>query len=238
MSELIQTIEKLLKLATVTTASSNDNILCRTSEGLVTERSITELITLLQSGINQDVELVANKQNNLNVDNTNTKYPTITALLRATQLVWITNEIFINQVIRVYNNVSYLLLSSVAYPFTTTDISAEIIAGQWIDIKNTAKPVKQISDTEYVLVDSDANFILEFTSDSDVDVIVTSAIIGIYGRFEGRQLGTGTITFIANTVVINTRSIDSLSTSGTNSVFSLDCISYSVFILYGSLALL
>lgn len=90
----------------------------------------------------------------------------------------------------------------------------------------------------WILKDEDVNRILLFTANYPVTLTVPPGL-ATNSRFQGKQLGSGQITFIAGDgVILHTAPEEVLKTSGQFSVFQIDRIDNNEYVVYGRLELI
>lgn len=121
-----------------------------------------------------------------------------------------------------------LLLDTATYSKTETDTL--------LLLKQDKREIKTIASTNYTIVVDDINKILHFTASSPVTVTVPSGL-PINSRYEGKQLGTGQLTFTPSGTTLNKGTSENLKTAEQYSVFGLDWIGSETYMLFGKLEL-
>lgn len=97
------------------------------------------------------------------------------------------------------------------------------------------KEIKTISATSYTLLQSDCSKILQFTSNSSIEVIVPFGL-KLNSKFEGKQIGSGQITFLSElSVNLQKAATDKLKTLGQYSTFKINSFSMENYLLSGKL---
>lgn len=97
------------------------------------------------------------------------------------------------------------------------------------------KEIKTISDTNYTLLESDCSKILQFTSNDAVLVTVPFGL-KIHSKFEGKQIGSGQISFVPETnLIMHSESKDKLKTAGQYSTFKIHRLATDEYLLTGKL---
>ena len=101
------------------------------------------------------------------------------------------------------------------------------------------KQIKIIPDATYTLQQSDCDFILHFTNDDSVTPVKVYIPSGlkISTRFEGKQIGSVKISFVAETTltVLHTQLKDKSKTAGKYSTFKMNWLSPDEYLLTGKL---
>jgi hypothetical protein len=78
---------------------------------------------------------------------------------------------------------------------------------------------------------------LHFTSTSAVTITIASGLT-IGNRYEGKQRGTGQLTFVESSTTINIGASETNKTLEQYSVWGLDCVDTDEYDLFGKLELL
>jgi hypothetical protein len=97
--------------------------------------------------------------------------------------------------------------------------------------------ISNIGATAYSISSSDSTLILQFTSNSPITVTIPSGLTPSK-RYEGKQLGTGQITFVAGGgVTLNKAATENAKTAEQYSVFAIDWTGSETYMIYGKLEL-
>jgi hypothetical protein len=99
------------------------------------------------------------------------------------------------------------------------------------------KNIKEVSASTYTLLATDKDLIIHFTNATGCTVTVPASL-PINNRYEGKQRGTGQITFVgASGVTINVGASETNKTLEQFSVWGLDCVATDEYDLFGKLEL-
>lgn len=130
-------------------------------------------------------------------------------------------------------------LPSMTNALITADSTGKsVVTKEYLNSRVSIKEIKIVSVVNYTLLDTDKDVILQFTSSTNVVVTVPAGLTANI-RFEGKQMGTGLVTFVgASGVTVRTAVSEVLSTAERYSVFALDATGTDEYLLYGKLMLL
>ena len=122
-------------------------------------------------------------------------------------------------------------------------LSPVAYSGEYAELNNTPdlslksdkfKQVKTITGTTYSITNADVDNILHFTSASAITLTIASGLTS-NSRFEGKQLGTGQISFAASSTTLRKASSENLKTAEQYSAFAIDWIGTNEYMIYGKL---
>lgn len=99
------------------------------------------------------------------------------------------------------------------------------------------KSIKIVAGTSYTLLSSDIDKILHFTSSTAVTLTVPTGLV-VNGRYEGKQIGDGQISFVQDGTLLHKGLTNNLKTAQKYSPFAIDFEATETYIVYGELELL